>query len=303
MTQVSTKSTVHADGTAVLASVQGLAVYGRQRTRLEAKAAADYPLIIAIHGGTYTSKYFDVPGYSLLDRAAALGIPIIAVDRPGYGESSPLPAGEATIAQNAQVLEEAIGQIWRTQAGGARGIVLIGHSIGAAVTVAIAARQPPWPLLGVSISGVGLSSPPEVGKAWGSLPPLAMLELPVAVKDAVMFGPAWTLEPAQPAASYVANSPVPRAELIDIVTGWPEQARALAAKVTVPVHYRQAEFEKLWITDAENVISFGGAFSASSVVSAQLFASVGHCIDFHRLGAAFQLEQLAFALRCALKAP
>ena len=44
------------------------------------------PLIVAIHGGTYTSAYFDVPGYSLLDRADASGVPIIAPDRPGYGE-------------------------------------------------------------------------------------------------------------------------------------------------------------------------------------------------------------------------
>jgi pimeloyl-ACP methyl ester carboxylesterase len=267
------------------------------------QSRADYPLIIAIHGGTYTSKYFDVPGYSVLDRAAALGIPIIAVDRPGYGESSPLPAGEATIARNAQVLEEAIGQIWGTHASGARGIVLIGHSIGGAVTVAIAAHRPSWPLLGVSISGIGLRSPPEVGEAWANLPALSMIDLPLSIKDAVMFGPAWTLEPTQPAASYVANALVPRAELIDIVMGWPEHVRALAAKVTVPVHYRQAEFEKLWIMDAENVTSFGAAFSASAAVSAQMFSSVGHCIDFHRLGAAFQLEQLAFALRCALKAP
>ena len=29
---------------------------------------AGTPLVIALHGGTYTSEYFDIPGYSLLDR-------------------------------------------------------------------------------------------------------------------------------------------------------------------------------------------------------------------------------------------
>ena len=48
------------------------------------------PLVIALHGGTYTSEYFDIPGYSLLDRAEAAGVPVIALDRPNYGGSSPL---------------------------------------------------------------------------------------------------------------------------------------------------------------------------------------------------------------------
>jgi pimeloyl-ACP methyl ester carboxylesterase len=47
----------------------------------------DTPLVVAIHGGGFTSAYFDVPGYSLLKRAALLGIPAVAVDRPGYAAS------------------------------------------------------------------------------------------------------------------------------------------------------------------------------------------------------------------------
>ena len=58
------------------------------RTRIpQVRDGGDLPLVIALHGGTYTSAYFDVPGYSLLDRASGLGIPVIAVDRPGYGGS------------------------------------------------------------------------------------------------------------------------------------------------------------------------------------------------------------------------
>ena len=40
------------------------------------------PLVVAIHGGSYSSAYFDVPGYSLLERGDGLGIPVIALDRP-----------------------------------------------------------------------------------------------------------------------------------------------------------------------------------------------------------------------------
>ena len=54
------------------------------RRRAGRPAAEGAPLVVALPGGTYTSLYFDVPGQSLLDNAQALGIAVIAVDRPGY---------------------------------------------------------------------------------------------------------------------------------------------------------------------------------------------------------------------------
>ena len=52
------------------------------------------PLIAALHGGTYTARYFDVAGSpqgSFLDAAAAAGYPVVCFDRPGYGGSAALP--------------------------------------------------------------------------------------------------------------------------------------------------------------------------------------------------------------------
>ena len=53
-----------------------------------AVAARGKPLIAALHGGTYTARYFDVAGSpqgSFLDTAAAAGYPVVCFDRPGYG--------------------------------------------------------------------------------------------------------------------------------------------------------------------------------------------------------------------------
>lgn len=278
-----------------------LIVSGRMHGVDAASRTVESPLIVALHGGTYSSAYFDVPGYSLIDRAAALNLPIIALDRPGYGETTPLEPHNATIAGNAERLDALLGDLWERHGSGRRGIFLIGHSIGGAITVSIAARRPAWPLLGIAVSGVGLTTPPESLDHWSALPQTPMVDMPAEVKDQVMFGPQWTFLPDMPARSHVADAPVPRAELIDIVSTWHSSVKEIASRVQVPVHYRQGEFDRLWIADRDQVAGFGAAFSASALVDAALYRSAGHCIDFHRLGLAFQLEQLAFALRCDLR--
>ena len=261
------------------------------------------PLIVALHGGTYTSGYFDVPGYSLLNLAAAVGAPVIALDRPGYEGTTAFAPADATIANNAERLEHLIGELWRRDGADCPGIVLIGHSIGGAIATTIAAAGPSWPMLGLAISGVGLETARESGPAWAALPALPTIQLPGPVKDMLMFGPEWTFAADMPELGHTADAPVPRAELIDIVTTWPTNARQIIAKVKVPVHSRQGEFDRLWIVDDRQVADFGAGFVASSDVDAAIFANAGHCIDFHKLGPAFQLEQLGFALRCCVRRP
>jgi pimeloyl-ACP methyl ester carboxylesterase len=256
-------------------------------------------VIVAIHGGSYTSAYFDVVGHSLLRRAAAVGFRAIALDRPGYGESTPLPTGEETIARNAQRLDAAVGQVWSEFGHGAAGIVLVGHSIGGAIAIAIAALRPSWPLMGIAVSGVGLMLPPQVGGLYAATPD-ALISVPPEAKDSMLFGPRWTHSEDMPAASHIADAPVPRRELQDIFETWPHNVRELAAKVVVPVHYRQGEWDSLWVVDARQIDEFGAAFSGSPEVDAAIVRSTGHCIDFHRLGLSFHLEQLSFASRCTV---
>lgn len=280
---------------------QAMRFSGRKRLP-DAPVRADTPLVIAVPGGTYTSIYFDVPGYSLLDRATAVGVPIFAIDRPGYRGSTPVSPGESIILANTEVLDQLVAELWDQHGDGASGVVLIGHSIGGAVVTAMAARQPSWPLLGIAVSGCLLQVPGESRAAWDALPEAEMVELPSPMKDFVMFGPEWTYREGMPAASHIADSPVPKAELLDITGGWIQRVRTVAGHVTVPVHARQGEFDRLWITDEQQVAGFGAAFTAAPTVDAKLVRSSGHCIDFHRGAAAFQLEQLAFALACCIKA-
>lgn len=287
--------TVSGDGPA-----QNMSFSGRRRVP-GTEPGIDTPLVVALHGGTYTSAYFDVPGYSLLERAAAVGVPALAIDRPGYLNSTRVEEGESIILANAQVLDHLISELWDEFGSGTSGVVLIGHSIGGAVVTALAARRPSWPLLGIAISGCLLEVPGESRAAWDALPDTDFVELPAPMKDFVMFGPNWTHHEQMPEAGHVADAPVPRAELLDITGGWIGRVRSVAAQVAVPVHSRQGEFDKLWITDEQQVADFGAAFTGAPSVDARLVRSAGHCIDFHRSSAAFQLEQLAFALGCCIK--
>ncbi len=274
---------------------------GRHRIPADRSTGA-MPLVVAIHGGSYTSAYFDIPGYSLLDRAAALRVPIAALDRPGYGDSRPMSPAEATIAGQAQHLVPALGEIFARHGDGCAGIVLIGHSIGGAIAATIASAPGDLPLIGLAVSGVGLRTPPEFGPMWASLPDEPFVELPLPLKDQVMFGPPGSFDAAVPVLTHAADAPAPRAELIDIVGDWQKRVGDVLSRIAVPVHYRQAEFDHLWTVDEGEVSGFAAALSAAPRVDAAMMRGTGHCIDFHHVGAALQIQQLGFALQCAAEA-
>lgn len=260
---------------------------------------ANEALIVALHGGTYSSEYFDIPGHSLLDNATKQGIPVIALDRPNYLGSSPLTSEVSIIVDNAEVLGDAIGSIWNEHGGESAGIVLVAHSIGGAIATIIAATPQSWPLLGLATSGCLVRVPPESAGAWASLPPIPMIDLPVPLKDQLMFGPPETYDDSMPAASYPSNTSVPKAELLDITGGWLERRAETCGKVAVPVHHRQAEFDHLWVSDQDEVDEYRAGFTCAPSVDIQLQAGSGHCIDFHLPSDEFQGSQLAFARECA----
>lgn len=277
----------------------GYTFTGRTNIGGDVGPRAGEPLIVALHGGTYSSEYFDIPGHSLLDNATKQGIPVIAIDRPNYVGSSPLTSEDSIIVDNAIVLGDAIASIWNEHGGDAAGIVLIAHSIGGAIATIIAATPQSWPVLGLATSGCLVRVPAESAGAWASLPPIPMIDLPVPLKDQLMFGPSETYDDAMPAASYPSNTSVPKAELLDITGAWLERRAETCAKVAVPVHHRQAEFDHLWVTDQGEVDEYSAGFTSAPSVDVQLQAGCGHCIDFHLPSDEFQDGELLFARECA----
>ena len=261
------------------------------------------PLVVAIHGGTYTSAYFDVPGASLFELAAANRIPLIAPDRPGYVGSLSLAPADMTVQGQARHLGRLLKDAWQRHGTGTTGLFIIGHSIGGAITAAIAAQlaggQAGFPLLGIALSGMCMNTPPEHKPLWEQLPDTPTVEMPPPVKDMMMYGPAGSFDPALQRASDIANAMAPKAELVDIVSNWSGQAAEVLGRIDVPVHYRQAERDNLWVMSQAEVDSFERALSRSPRIDAAMARGTGHCMDLHHVGRALQMQQLGFALQCA----
>lgn len=266
--------------------------------------AAGKPLIAALPGGTYSSRYFAVAGSpqgSFMDLAAAHGYSVLSFDRPGYGASSTLPPAENTFQRHAELLAPAVAQAAaRLEADG---VLLVGHSIGGMIALMIAAGEPGFPLIGVSATGMGaVIRPGGPAEQLAELPADETVDLPYEGRDAVMFGPAGTYGDAGVKEAHGSYAPVPVRELIQ-APRWPEQhLPSVAPRVRVPVHNAIAEFDALWDGSRANVERFAALFTAAPFVDASVARGTGHSIDHHLLGHALHLRQLAFAEECALRA-
>ena len=259
---------------------------------------AGTPLLVALHGGTYTSEYFSVaggPSGSLLDIASRNGFDVLTIDRPGYGGSDQLDESKNTFPYQAEVLDAAVGEalarLKRAE------VVLIGHSIGGMIALELAARQPKW-LVGVATAGMGARSPPGgAAEQLGSLPLSGIIDLPVPNREGVMFGPAGTVTAAAREAARKSYAPTPFVELVNAPKWAKQRLATVAAQVKVPVHNVLAEFDALWDSSAAARAEFVSLFAGK--VTAELAPGVGHSIDHHVAGATLHLNQLAFAHACA----
>src|SRR5690349_1582928 len=111
-------------------------------------------LLVALHGGTYTSKYFDTPSSSLMEFCASLGYSILALDRPGYGTATSVPFDQLSFDGQVPMLRQALAQMWDEYGQQSAGMFLIGHSIGGMIALLLAAEKPEH-LLGVNMTGSG----------------------------------------------------------------------------------------------------------------------------------------------------
>jgi pimeloyl-ACP methyl ester carboxylesterase len=175
------------------------------------KIAIAVTLIVAVHGGTYSSNSFDADdNHPVRHIVQASGIPVIAIDRPGYAGSSPPRRHPSRINLHTREWKISpqscppllVGTTFRSP--WCIIYFLMGHSIRAAIALVAASRfesdktPAAYKLSGISISGVG-SRPKEL--------PLREFDddmrhqkgltvrFPNEMKDAVMGGPSGLCDP------------------------------------------------------------------------------------------------------------
>jgi pimeloyl-ACP methyl ester carboxylesterase len=81
------------------------------------------------------------------------GYDVLSINRPGYG-GNPIPKSFEPMRESIPVIAELINMVYKGT-NGKHGIVLIGHSLGAAIALGIAALESKrLPFLGVSALGI-----------------------------------------------------------------------------------------------------------------------------------------------------
>lgn len=242
-------------------------------------------LIVALHGGGLHSGYFHGtadPDLSLLDVGQALGYSVLALDRPGYGESAGIEPERSTLEGQAATIWQALDHL--PEAGGETPLGLIAHSFGSMVALQMASGQPEHrSVIGVDFSGIGIEyadavlsnidGPTDRSMHWGR----------------VEFSPPSTFD-----KGVRPGAPIPVTEQQEALS-WPVRAQAVAKLVECPVRVTHAEFEPNWNDDAPAVASL---FVNSPWVTHDVQMRCGHNISLSWSARAYHLRAYAFFEDC-----
>ncbi len=257
-------------------------------------AHADRPraVVFALHGGASGKEYFDhplEPSLSLLRLAPALGITVVAPDRPGYVPGD--GAAEMPPEQRTDLLFAVLDTVLGDRDRGA-GVLVLAHSMGCISGIRMAADERGRDLLGLDFSGTGLRWAPAVHEA-------------TAAGDGRLGGSdlgrlIWGHEELYPPGSRRAVRPAvqgPASEGTDIA-GWGEELPRLAARVRVPTRYVLAEHEAWWSGGPRALAEVSALFTAAPVVETAIEAGAGHNTSLGWTARAHHLGVLAHVERC-----
>jgi pimeloyl-ACP methyl ester carboxylesterase len=284
--------------------------------RVPASCISALPLIIALHGGTYTSDYFDVDeNHTIRHISLATGIPVIAINRPGYAGTSPLPetpAQSSFIKEQGKYLHRSILPfLWTKYASslGVSSVFLYGHSIGGAICVVAASLHGSehalsvYPLSGISISGVGSNVktlPMEVFKKDAKELAGISIRFPNDQKDMLMLGPAKLYDPTILEQTERLQHEATVEELHDINMLWRSYWRQYAAEVVVSVLYTLGEYDELWNKSDQDVKDFADGFVKAPTVESRRLLSAPHCIEHSLQATGLTLRTFGFAIECGV---
>jgi hypothetical protein len=283
------------------------------------------PLMVGLHGGSYSSAYFHVDEKHTAALASnGLGVPWVAIDRPGYRGSTslyPIPERSSYHETLGDWLHRFIlPALWQEfgEPQGCNSMVLLCHSLGAPGAVIAAAKLSQeaetgklasYPLSGIIASGFGTQVANTSNKdtrnnssdQGGSPASPELIHFPPEVKDAMML-PQGTCDPAVYAHTTRLNEPFPAAERDDaLLTVFAARFRNdWAPHVRVPVMIGIAERDAWWKGDEDHVRDFAAAFTGSPKVEGSVIRGAPHNLEMSYWAQAWYARCFGFGLECAV---
>ena len=276
-------------------------VDGIPMSALLAEAPHPRAVILALHGGASSSRYFDCPDepeLSLLRIGATLGFTMLALDRPGYGQSARFAAEISAPATRVDLAYAAVEQILQSRPQGA-GVFLLAHSIGCELALRIAADERGKDLLGLELAGTGLhhhAATQEImdARPWNGTRPGRAKGM-----RSILWHPAH-LYPADVVGGASIGSPGPAYEGTVVDTWAGRDFPALAAHVRVPVHFSLGDHEMVWQSGPAALADIAARFTASPRVVVHEQVDAGHNLSLGLSARAYHLKALSFAEECVV---
>ncbi|KAJ9606704.1 hypothetical protein H2200_008712 [Cladophialophora chaetospira] len=278
-----------------------------------------YPLLVAVHGGTYSSEYFNAsPSHSGGTISVQFGVPFVAIDRPGYRGSSALPSipsDSSFFQEEGRYMHQYIlPRLWEEygQSSGASTIVLMGHSLGCSACIIAPAlhsqeKEARYPLAGVVLSGRSITSRLTKSQGEAQLAEarrVGYVEYPPGVKDPIMFG-----DPNQgfatPELRRISEQITQRGlvgEFEDRRLQWDNYWTEYAKQVKVPVMAAIGEHDRLFEASQKDLYNLTSAFTASPKVETVFVAGAPHCLELSHWGTGWYARCFGFAIECATSA-
>ncbi|KAH6995355.1 hypothetical protein EDB80DRAFT_729006 [Ilyonectria destructans] len=272
------------------------------------------PLIVGLHGGCYTSQYFDVtPNHTASLTSNSLAVPFVAIDRPGYKESTPLgpiPQGSSFPQEWGTRLHQYILPALWAEFGlpnACSCIILHCHSLGANGAFVAASLHattpttttPAYPWGGIVVSGFGSILKDTGGHIAQPDPAPSHISIPIQVKDStlLLLG---TADEEVYAQSQRIDHAMPFEEIASLRKSWLSTWRhKWGANITIPIMIALAERDHYWDATEEHLRDFTLCFPKSSRVDTSIIKAAPHNIELSHWGPGWYARSFGFAVECA----
>ncbi|MCK0091817.1 alpha/beta fold hydrolase [Rhodococcus sp. F64268] len=254
-------------------------------------------VIVALHGGATTSRYFDLEGrpeLSLLRTAAALGYTAIAIDRPGYADSFECQERFDDPDSRVDAAYSAVDALLEGCSRGA-GVFLLAHSAGCDLGLRMAADPRGASLLGVELAGTGTRKQRE---ALEIIKRMRTTRNRGAIRDLLWYPE--ELYPPEVRGGRSLTCITPRYETV-VAAEWPRDFMRLAPAVRIPVRLTYAEHERVWDTDIAVRGEIRAAFVATPRFVEYRQTGSGHNMSVGFAAAEYHRGVVAFAEECAAR--